>query len=890
MLNNIDKIKSMDIKSIISMETSLAFKKNNLEKCPFCGSGSGKSKTPAFSVKINENIFNCFSCGKKGGAIEFIKYYKGIINGEAIKYLTNKYSDIPKSLPVKEQITDLSKKIYAIRLNDKSKAIEYLKSRKIQVEKLNKTSFYYDSFTNAVIFIDTNEKLINKRFINPKVGKPKAIFDKGSKIKNAIYDKMFDSSKHTVFLVEGVINSLSLVNYSSLAIFSTSNKIDNYNLLNKYLKNKDVVIAFDNDAAGKKCMEYYLGFIAENIEVESLSTLKLMQDNDINDLLKEGKLKEYLSNGSNYHYQISNFLLKDSNDIRSDMANFGFYRQEGAYWVEKVNKGKTQQIRISNFLMQSLYNFNDGTNDTTRLIKLVRFNGEKHLIEVKSSQTKKNDFQTILKSKRCMFKGAVYELDSIFEQLMDNEKEAMMITDLGFQKSDNIYAFADSIINHNNELKRANDNGIVHSNDKTYYLPASAMSNIDNDNYSNIRKFRYKEGRIGFTDWSQHIYNSWETNGAVTMQYAILSIFRDIVFDSVGFFPYLFLFGAFQTGKTQLMLNILSIFGNDLGIDLATVTAVGLSRSISQRTNSLFYFKEFTTDNADRAIPFILTTYDGVGKITGTKSVGNETNNSLPKSGGVFDGNFLPVQRDAVFSRLILLNFETKNFSQIQKESFSFLENEREYGFSQVLREIHQHRRLFESKFKFAFSRMEKEHATQFQARFRRHVALILTSYEILKDVLSFPFSFEELLNKITEYTETQSEILNEIQDISTFWQALEYYKSKLEVRENEHYIKELERSSNGGKIFIRYPVLYPFYTKYCRENSYNIVDKTSLKELLTSNGNPAFIPGKQKSRAGKAVTKLFTNGLERSTKSTYQFSFEVDGPNIKINNIIIDL
>lgn len=889
-MNNLDNIKSIDIKSIIEKETGYKFSKNFLSKCPFCDSGAKNSKTPAFSVKSSSNIFNCFACGKKGSSIEFIKYYKCLENGEAIKYIANNHSNLPHMIPTKEPKIDISKKVYAIKQNDKSKAEDYLKSRMIDTSKLNGSTYYYDSYTNAVVFFDTSEKLINKRFIKPEENKAKAIFDKGSDMQNAIYDKMYNPEKGTVFIVEGVINSLSLVGYSALAIFSTTNQINDTELLNKYLNEKNVVLAFDQDKAGMKCSGYYQDFISQHIEVESLSVLSLPEKTDINDLLIEKRITKFLGDKSNYNFILNHFLLKDSEDMKRDKNEFGFYRSNGRYWQERVIQKQTIQFKLSNFLMESLYNFNDGTNDSTRLIKLVRRTGEKHLIEVKSSQTKKNEFQTILKSKRCTFRGGVDDLEAVFELLMDNEKEAKMITDLGYQKDDNIYAFADSILTEDNDLKKVNNNGIVFANKKTYYLPAFAKSNIDNDNYSNVRKFKYCEGNLDFTDWSKHIFNSWETNGAVSIQYAILSIFRDIIFDVLGFFPYLFLFGAFQTGKTKLMLNLLSIFGTDTGIDLGTVTSVGLSRSISQRINSLFYFKEFTTDNAGRAIPFILTTYDGVGKVTGTKSIGNETNNTLPKSGGVFDGNFLPVQRDAVFSRLILLNFENKNFTEKQVNSFSILEKEREYGFGKVIREIHKNRALFGRKFKTVFSKMEKVYATQFQARFRRHVALILTSYEILKDVLDFPYSFNELLSKIIEYTEVQSDILNEIQDVSTFWQAVEYYKSKYDVRENEHYIKEKEHGSNVGYIFIRYKLLYPLYLKYCKENSYNEVDKTSLRELLTSEGNPSFVPGTQKSRKGKAISKAFTEGFDKGTRTTYKFKFIDEVTHIKINDLKLDL
>ena len=155
-----------------------------------------------------------------------------------------------------------------------------------------------------------------------------------------------------------------------------------------------------------------------------------------------------------------------------------------------------------------------------------------------------------------------------------------------------------------------------------------------------------------------------------------------------------------------------------------------------------------------------------------------------------------------------------------------------------------------------------------------------------MKDVLPFPYSYNELIDKIVEYTETQSEILNEIQDISVFWQAMEYFKSKGEIHEGNHYLKEIEHGTNIGFIYIRYNLLYPFYLRYCKDNSYNIVDKTSLRELLTSNGNPAFLAGTQKSRKGKAVIKAF----DGASKSTYRFKYFYENGYIKINDLKIDL
>ena len=51
------------------------------------------------------------------------------------------------------------------------------------------------------------------------------------------------------------------------------------------------------------------------------------------------------------------------------------------------------------------------------------------------------------------------------------------------------------------------------------------------------------------------------TNGGIAILFLILSLFWDIVFEKVGFFPFLFLFGAYGTGKTSMTEYLLRVFG-----------------------------------------------------------------------------------------------------------------------------------------------------------------------------------------------------------------------------------------------------------------------------------------------------------------------------------------
>ena len=63
MKDNIELVKSIDIKTIISEETGLRFRKNFLESCPFCDSGKSKGGK---SSNAGGNSGNSGKSGKGG--------------------------------------------------------------------------------------------------------------------------------------------------------------------------------------------------------------------------------------------------------------------------------------------------------------------------------------------------------------------------------------------------------------------------------------------------------------------------------------------------------------------------------------------------------------------------------------------------------------------------------------------------------------------------------------------------------------------------------------------------------------------------------------------------------------------------------------------------------
>ncbi|MDA3952161.1 MAG: CHC2 zinc finger domain-containing protein [Bacteroidales bacterium] len=599
----IGEIKKIDIRTIIESETKKKFNaRNTLSECPFCRSGSGKNRTSAFNVNVKDNYFKCFSCDTKGSAIDFILHLNsGWNDKKAIKYLANNYLTDMSNQLVKPILNQFEKTVYAIKCNNIQKATNYLEQRHINTTVLPKHAYYYDSLQHAVIFFDSDEKLINKRLIEHENRNPKAL-NKGQ-LNESIYSALFKPDLDALYIHEGVINALSMPEYSSIALFSTENKVRNTNVLQRYVTGKHVVVAFDNDNAGNKCFDYYKAFLLSNrFNIKSVRKLVLPGKKDANDLLCSGELDKFLKDKNNYELIWEDILSKpingNSENKTQDNEEYFFYKENRCYYAKETIKGKPIVKKLSNFLMEIIYHLTDGTKDSRRIIKFQRNTGEIVVMELFSSELNLEKFKKIIRSisgKGLSFFGFTAQLEYILAFLQDHEQRAEAITQLGYQKEFKIYSYADAIITSDNQLLFPDKLGIVNCGNHNYYLAPFSYTNIRNESYNGQRKFTYKEGTLNFKEWSDLIYKAYGINGAIGIAFLTLALFRDYILSLTGFFPFLFLFGDQGAGKSNYINFFLHLFGEpNNGISLLNSTDKGFSRSLTQRKNALYYLKEYT--------------------------------------------------------------------------------------------------------------------------------------------------------------------------------------------------------------------------------------------------------------------------------------------------------
>jgi len=914
-MNNIELIKSIDIRSLIMQETGLNFKRNTLEHCPLCKSGEQKGGTSAFSIKPSHNIFKCFSCDKKGNPIEFICFYKGLESRESIDYIANKYTNLPKYEAIPEKLTDFSKRIFAISKNSKKIATEYLESRNITTSKLPSGSYFYERYSESVVFVDSEKTLINKRIISPKEGSSKVLQVKGSILKNALYTQTYQHKKETVFITEGVINALSFYPHSALAIFSTSNLFTDKAKLRKYLEGKNVVLAFDNDPpnkntgvnVGEKCTEYYSNFILGSVKTKSLSSLNLPQKVDVNDLLIKGELKEFLENTDNYDFKSVDILTQplpqNSKNKNKDFRKYGFYVENSQYWVKKSAHEKQMPLLISDCVIEILYRLNN--EEGTRLVKVqqekIKNYQRRELFEIPSEDLAKDRFKKILYTKGLNFIGTQANLDRILMYNTHREKESEIIETYGWQAESKMFVFADCAVNTSNEVLLPNSIGMILDNKKRklYYVPSASPAN--KVKLKTLREeFSYTKGELNFEKFAELFYLSNKQNGSIGTMFYLLSLFRDIVVKHLDFFPYLFLYGTAGGGKTSYAEILTALFGDSSkGVDLKNITQPSLSRIASQKRNTITYYKEYKTDAQPYVEQYFKAGYDCVSRTISSGGTGTETLTFNIESSGLLDSNFLPTNEEAVFSRMIIADFEKATFTDEQKEAFMELKKHKELGLAQITKEILQFRSLFEDNFKEVYydvlDELKKGKMKDFKDRERafKHVALILTPLHILQSVIKFPFDIETLENIMVSHAEAQYAKLNEFKSTAMFWQSFAYWESEGRIKEygstygknKAHYVKRII-SEKKGIIYLKstkFSDLHTYYVSYCKSKGIPFISLPELKNELFSVGYEAYMPNVKNRK--KVQNNSFIG-------SSYAFSYDInhDDENITINGTELDI
>ena len=333
-------------------------------------------KTPSFFVSPSKQIFKCFSTGKGGDAIEFLKEVEGMTYIEAIKYLGEKYGvEINESTSVYEQNNDKesllillnkSKNFFIENLKTdegKNIALTYFNHRKISIDMIKKFELGYsldkwdslykyliknqfsdDNITKAGLILENNNKKYDRfrnrvifpihnlsgktiafgaRILAEDKKQPKYINSPETSlyIKSNILYGLYQSKNEirkldNCFLVEGYTDVISLFQIgieNVVASSGTSLTTNQIKLISRYTKN--ITILFDGDKAGVAASLRGMDLILENdMNVEIVSFPEGDDPDSYSKKVGKDKFQEFIDDNKTNLITYKVNLLQENED------------------------------------------------------------------------------------------------------------------------------------------------------------------------------------------------------------------------------------------------------------------------------------------------------------------------------------------------------------------------------------------------------------------------------------------------------------------------------------------------------------------------------------------------------------------------------------------------
>lgn len=547
------------------------------------------------------------------------------------------------------------------------------------------------------------------------------------------------------------------------------------------------------------------------------------------------------------------------------------------YWKSKDKQGNDIEYAISNFIIFPKYLLKHNRN-AKRIIRIVNENKQEAIIAMQvKSMVSLNELAAIVEGEGNFVPDwNKKQFTNIKKDLYANEEQAEEIDILGYQPESNFFAFANGIYD-GEKFHLVDEYGVVTPKEITYYIPALSKINEDaGAEFLHEQKFIYKATKTGFKDWNKLILNVYQENGMISVAFAIATVFRDIVFRQTNFFPLLFLFGKPQSGKSTLRTSMQCLFGEpqkEISLEGAS-SPKGFSRKLGQFRNGLISFEEYKNNINKNLIGMLKNTYDGIGYERAQMTNDNKTHSSPVHSAVIVAGQEMPTQENALFTRVLLLEFVKQNFDNAA--DFERLKAIQQKGLGNVLLEILACRKQVWSKFNHTYQSIYKElkydsNLKGISDRSIKNVVAILTPIKILSETLEFAFSYQDLFAVFKAKMKEQYEIMARTNEVNQFFQIFDLLKNEPRVQIDHLYVIA------NKMLYIRYNEVYAKYREYGLKANHQILGKESMLRYLKNHSS--FVKPKKGNR--DSHTQRFTvfelgEGAAKVGKKCYGFDMNL--------------
>lgn len=251
---------------------------NDYWTCPFCGSGDNEHHTAAFH--INGTRYKCFSCDEGGDIFDLVGYIERLPKGDFIKhynrtlkimrpYLGGNRPKKSRDTYIPEFTVQVDYTEYLHKCHENVAQTDYFSNRGLSQKTIERFNLGYDS-EKKIVTIPYNPDC--KGYVHRTLWNSDNKYCKfGNEMFNidALYDASIDAllfgSRDYVFICEGQIDAMSFeeIGISAIGLGGVNEVSKLVNQLKECPCNKILVLALDNDKAGRRATGKFIEELAE---------------------------------------------------------------------------------------------------------------------------------------------------------------------------------------------------------------------------------------------------------------------------------------------------------------------------------------------------------------------------------------------------------------------------------------------------------------------------------------------------------------------------------------------------------------------------------------------------------------------------------------------------
>jgi len=568
-------------------------------------------------------------------------------------------------------------------------AREYLVSRGLKTV-LTGLQYRYaknirSSGSGAVMFPvgkdDNGKDILNGRIFTPPKGTGKTHNAGSTSGQHWKHPEYAYKPHDKVFITEGVIDALSLLEmgYQAIAVLASGQDPAKVNL--SFFKEK--VLAFDNDEAGHRACRKWSDAYPE-------AAIALCdKGQDWNDYLCSGPLnqvkKRFAEDQQRFQVNGALALAPDAaayakiyHDFHSYAPGLFEFQGQTYHAVLKRERGGAQALFVDTTLcMRATVKVDCFVIDRTNPARPQY----QYSLEVKpkqgqpkkaiatgpdlSNSRKLNEW--FLSSAKVNWEGTAQAVNALAARITTDKTapEVKQLATIGYQPEIGAYVFTHWAVDTTGKPIDPN-NGIFQIGHNQFYRPPvhSAGKEITPAAISNKQ----------IQDLYSLIFEAWGFNGITALSWVIAGWFVNQIKDAVNFFPLLSLYGDPASGKSALTLLLNNVQGREgEGLPITQLNSKkGITRTIGQISGMFTALLEDSERN-DRAFDwnFILTAFNkGPLQVQANFSNDMQTKEMPFQGSMLFSQNSEPFNKKQEKQRVISLHFKADQLSEASRTAY----------------------------------------------------------------------------------------------------------------------------------------------------------------------------------------------------------------------------